>query len=218
MRSLPDPRGSRPLTVLPRGDFLPDRRRPPRGHRHHLKMSVVPHQGRPAAVATLMALFAQIAAHVVPALLIDTAPPPERTAIAAVRRLTGSVVVPEAQQAARLLRQELARPWPSSELAFAVALSRSQLSRRCTAGFGVAPMRWLTETRLAEFTRLLEETTLPVDAAARAVGWQDRRVAAAWFRRRYGISLAEFRKLPPPVCAGEAPCILCLGRVAEPIR
>ncbi|WP_140403517.1 helix-turn-helix transcriptional regulator [Microbacterium sp. JB110] len=172
------------------------------------RMSVLPHRGGPDAAAGLMALFAQAVELTVPALLtVPSGPVPIISH--AVSRLSQVPVVPEAERAAALLRADLSRAWTVGELARAVALSTSQLTRRFCEGYGVPPMRWLIEARTTEFARLIEETALPVDAVARQVGWADRRVAAAWFRRRFGVSPTRFRRHPAPVCAGESPCVLC---------
>lgn len=100
------------------------------------RMSVIPHRGRPASVAELMALFAQTAEHIVPT-LVTTLDGPTPVADAPVGRLTGAVAVPEAARAAALLRGHLSHPWQVGELARMVALSRSQLTFRFTQGFGM---------------------------------------------------------------------------------
>jgi AraC family transcriptional regulator len=101
-------------------------------------------------------------------------------------------------RATRMLRVRLAEPWTVNRLAAELALSRSQLTRLFTTQVGASPMRFLTEIRLTEFTRLVEETDLPLPVAAKKVGWADSRVAATWFRRRYGISPSRFRGTPHP--------------------
>ena len=182
------------------------------------KMSTISHDTGPDAAAKLMALFAQTVELALPALVINpTAPahpgiPCRPAAAGVVGRITAAPVTSEALRAATLMREDLARSWRLEEVAAAVALSKSQLTRRFTTEFGAAPMRWLTEVRTTEFARLIEETTLSVDAAARTVGWADRRVAAAWFRRRFGVSPTQFRRQPAPACIGEAPCMLCPNR------
>ncbi|MGO2193962.1 MAG: helix-turn-helix transcriptional regulator [Brachybacterium sp.] len=177
------------------------------------KMSTISHDTGPDAAARLMALFAQTVELALPALVINPATAASRPAAnGVVGRLTVVPVTSEALQAATLMREDLARSWRLEEVAAAVALSKSQLTRRFTTEFGAAPMRWLTEVRTTEFARLIEETTLSVDAAARTVGWADRRVAAAWFRRRFGVSPTQFRRQPAPGCIGEAPCMLCPNR------
>lgn len=111
---------------------------------------------------------------------------------------------PHSQQVHRavdLLRRRMAEPWSVLRLSVQVATSRSHLTRLFNDQVGVAPMRFLTEIRLTEFTRLIEETELSVSSAARAVGWVDARIAAAWFRRRLGVTPSEYRRHPHPTIA-----------------
>ena len=57
-------------------------------------------------------------------------------------------------------------------------------------------MRLLTELRVTEFARLIEETDLSATRAAKDVGWNDPRVASHWFRRRYGLTPTQYRRTP----------------------
>lgn len=104
----------------------------------------------------------------------------------------------QAARAAELLRARMSEAWTIERLSGEVALSRAHLTRLFCTQFGVAPIQFLTEARLTEFTRLIEESNLTINAAARSVGWQDSRVAAAWFRRRFGVTPTEFRRSPHP--------------------
>ena len=110
--------------------------------------------------------------------------------------LTPRAAVGHVARAVRLLRTHRSEHWTTDRLASEVALSRTHLSRLFATEVGMAPMRYLTHERLVEFTRLLEETDLSVASAARQVGWEDSRVAATWFRRRFGVSPSEFRRNP----------------------
>nr|WP_243752443.1 helix-turn-helix transcriptional regulator [Leucobacter weissii] len=92
--------------------------------------------------------------------------------------------------------------WTVQLLADEVALSRSHLTRLFVRHLGVAPMRFLVEIRLTEFTRFIDESDLPVATAARRVGWDDARVAAYWFKRRYGVGPTQFRRRPHPSHTG----------------
>jgi AraC-like DNA-binding protein len=60
----------------------------------------------------------------------------------------------EAMQAAELLRGDLARHWTAAELADAVHLSASQLSRVFADAYGKTPMTYLTMLRIEEMARL----------------------------------------------------------------
>ncbi|GAB3613956.1 hypothetical protein GCM10027415_22960 [Humibacter ginsengisoli] len=112
--------------------------------------------------------------------------------------LTSAASVGHVGRAVQHLRQNLAHQWNVDLLSRSVSLSRTHLTRQFTSLVGLPPMRFLNEVRLTEFTRLIEETDETIEAAARAVGWTDARVAAAWFRRRFGISPSHYRSHPHP--------------------
>jgi AraC-like DNA-binding protein len=113
-------------------------------------------------------------------------------------RLTDSMVVGHVGRAVQLLRAHIAEQWTVAALAQAVAVSRTHLTRLFVAQTGVPPMRFLTETRLTEFTRLIEETDMSVAAAARSVGWTDSRTASRWFAKRFGVVPSQYRTHPHP--------------------
>lgn len=127
----------------------------------------------------------------------------------------GTLVTPPAaqivQRAVATLRTRMAEPWTGQQLASEVAVSRAHLTRLFEAYVGVPPMRFLTESRLTEFTRLIEETDLPVAVIARNVGWADGRIAAKWFRRRFGKSPARYRAHPHPNSGSLVPGPACSG-------
>lgn len=62
-------------------------------------------------------------------------------------------------RAVQLLRDRMAESWTTTALARSVAVSRTHLTRLFVACTGFPPMRYLTEIRLTEFTRLIDETT-----------------------------------------------------------
>jgi AraC-like DNA-binding protein len=115
--------------------------------------------------------------------------------------LTQSPLAQQVRQAVDLLRGRMAESWTAHRLSVHVATSRSHLTRLFNEQIGVAPMRFLTEVRLTEFTRLIEETELPVSSAARNVGWVDARIATRWYSRRFGITPSEYRQHPHPTIA-----------------
>jgi AraC-like DNA-binding protein len=108
-------------------------------------------------------------------------------------RLTDPAMVGQIWKAAGLLRARLAEPWTVESLACEVALSCTHLTRLFVRHAGAPPMRYLTEIRLTEFTRLVEETDMTLARAAKSVGWNDPRVASEWFRRRFGITPSRYR-------------------------
>lgn len=108
-------------------------------------------------------------------------------------RLTDPVLVGHIGKAVRVLCARLAEPWTVSSLAREVALSRTHLTRLFARYAGAPPMRFLTEVRVTEFTRLIEETDMSLACASQAVGWSDPRVASRWFRQRFGVTPSQYR-------------------------
>lgn len=179
------------------------------------QMSLTSRQHPPdLAASRLMGLLATATHFLIPALLHPdhAAEATQATPIMPVLgRMTAPVVRDQVRQAADLLRVQMTEPWTVGRLAESVAISPSHLTRLFTSVLGVAPMRYLTEIRLTEFARLIEETDLPLAVIARQVGWHDAQVAAVWFRRRYAVTPSQFRRTRHPACLGEAPCGLCRG-------
>lgn len=99
-----------------------------------------------------------------------------------------------ARQAARLLEADPAKPWLLAELARAVHLSASQLTRVFTASYQLAPIAYLGLVRAHRFAHLLRTTDLPITAAARQVGWNSRGHTARHFRRYFGSTPSEYRR------------------------
>lgn len=114
--------------------------------------------------------------------------------------LTDSSAVGQLGRAMTLLRERMDQHWTVAALAREVALSRTHLTRLFALHAGAAPMRFLTEIRLTEFVRLIEETDLSIAHAANAVGWSDPRVASTWFHRRFGITPSRYRLTAHPHC------------------
>lgn len=166
-------------------------------------------------------LFAQTVEHSLPALLLSegrdltNAPPASQV----LGRLTSPAAIGQVGQAAEILRERMSEPWTTRALADTVALSRTHFTRLFTKHIGLAPMRFLAEVRLTEFTRLIEETDLSLAAAAHLVGWADPRVAAGWFRKRFSIPPSEYRRRPHPTSRDqEGRCVAMeQGRSIAPI-
>lgn len=156
------------------------------------------HDGRPPlelVAARTTELLAQWVSAVLPVFLTPDARTEE--CIEAWRpitgRLTDPAVVGHVGKAAGVLRARIAEPWTVASLAREVALSSTHLTRLFARHTGAPPMRYLTEIRLTEFARLIEETDMSVARAAKSVGWNDPRIASAWFRRRFGITPSRYR-------------------------
>jgi AraC-like DNA-binding protein len=170
------------------------------------RMSVLSNSQLPPekAAARAVALFAWAVELSVEALVVPGPAAVESPWQSPVMGSLSSSSAGQVGRAARALRTRMTEAWSVERLAGEVALSRTHLTRLFSVEFGIAPIRFLTEVRLTEFTRLIEETDLTVDAAARAVGWTDSRVAAIWFRRRFGVSPSQFRRRPHPFIENSA--------------
>ncbi|MFQ6157825.1 hypothetical protein ACLMMA_15335, partial [Micrococcus luteus] len=104
-------------------------------------------------------------------------------------RLTDTGSIGYVGQAIRLLRGRIAEPWTVGALSRELSLSRTHLTRMFVQYAGAAPMRLLTELRLTEFARLIEETDCqgPLSSAHRrpvflpAGGHQNCPLVASWF-------------------------------------
>lgn len=169
------------------------------------QMSLLRDEATPPEIVAVrtVELFARAAEQALPVLLA----PHERSASPAGQqmpisgRLTEPELVGHVGRAIRLLRERMAEPWTVLRLAAAVSVSRTHLTRLFVTHTGAAPMVYLRELRLTEFTRLLEESDLSVASAAAQVGWTDARVASAWFRRRFGTTPSRYRSAPHPSCS-----------------
>ncbi|MGW1507536.1 AraC family transcriptional regulator [Streptomyces mirabilis] len=85
------------------------------------------------------------------------------------------------------------RPWTVHQLSAAVGMPRRALTQRFVAAVGQPPMAYLTDWRLACGARLLRETTAPLAAIARQIGYSTEFAFGGAFRRKYGIAPGRFR-------------------------
>lgn len=101
----------------------------------------------------------------------------------------------EARMAAVLLCDNPSERWTLDLLAHAIHLSPAQLSRIFVDAYGKTPLAYLTMIRAENMARLLRDTDLTVEQAAREVGWSSRNHAARLFRQCLGIGPGRYRKL-----------------------
>lgn len=166
------------------------------------------------ATARTVELFARWVGLVAPTLLAPTfqgkpRSPSGATAPPIRGRLTDATMLGHVGRAVRLLSTRMHEQWTVAALADSVRVSRSHLTRLFVAHTGTSPTRFLTEIRLTEFTRLIEETELSLADAALRVGWVDPRVASAWFRRRFGLPPSQYRLNPHPHLSAREGCDHC---------
>lgn len=80
-----------------------------------------------------------------------------------------------------------------SELARQAGMSASCFSRWFREQMGITPHAWVVETRLEHAKRLLRESELPLLEVALAVGFSSQSCLNVTFRRRAGLTPAEYR-------------------------
>ncbi|MGO2751396.1 MAG: helix-turn-helix domain-containing protein [Pseudoclavibacter sp.] len=161
------------------------------------RMSLITAADSYAAVASVLALFAQAVEVVAPAFVATGSPPRDPRRHDRVQRASTPPVRAEVLAAIAMIEERLAYPWRMGELATAVALSRSQLTRLSHRHLGATPLQMQAELRVTEFTRLITETDLTIAEAARRIGWNDPRVATIRFQRRFGVTPSRYRRGEP---------------------
>lgn len=95
--------------------------------------------------------------------------------------------------AVQLLCENLQRSWSIADLAQAVALSPSQLTRLFIQHLGTSPAKFLREARARQMYELLLTTDLNVNEASCEVGWPDPSQGARAFRSIFGFSPQQSR-------------------------
>jgi AraC family transcriptional regulator, transcriptional activator FtrA len=81
-----------------------------------------------------------------------------------------------------------------ADLALRARMSERTFARRFLAETGTTPHRWLTLQRVLHAQRLLEETSLGIDAVAGRCGFGSGTLLRHHFRNVLGVSPAEFRR------------------------
>jgi AraC-like DNA-binding protein len=81
----------------------------------------------------------------------------------------------------RAIQREPGRRWTVDELARRAHLSRAQFARRFRAVTGLAPARFMIQSRLERARQLIQETDMSLGQIALALGYDD----VAFFSRQY---------------------------------
>ena len=82
-------------------------------------------------------------------------------------------------------------------------IHRSTLMRQMLEHYGISPQKYLTSCRLQQAEALLKNTSLLIKEIAVQSGFSDSNYFCKIFRREYGISPAEFRKVRGTEPAGQ---------------
>jgi methylphosphotriester-DNA--protein-cysteine methyltransferase len=99
-----------------------------------------------------------------------------------------------ARAALNAMGERLEGPLTLAEIARAVAVSPSSLSRRFRAGDGRSPMRALADLRADRARALLREPARTALEAGLAVGFQSVTAFTRSFKRRFGVTPAAWRR------------------------
>jgi transcriptional regulator GlxA family with amidase domain len=73
-------------------------------------------------------------------------------------------------------------------------LAERSFTRRFARATGMSPMEYVHTLRLEESKHLLETSTMPIEAVASEVGYQDPSFFGRLFRRKVGLTPAQYRK------------------------
>lgn len=83
---------------------------------------------------------------------------------------------------------------PVGEMAAVSGLSERAFTRRFRAAIGMSPLEYIHALRLEEAKQLLEARDDPVEAVAEQVGYQDSSYFSRLFKRKVGLTPAQYRK------------------------
>lgn len=92
------------------------------------------------------------------------------------------------------LRARIHEPFRITDLARMVAMSERTFLRRFQATTGMTPADWITRTRLDVARELLEHSTLSIEQIGTHVGFGTATTMRHHFRRKIGVSPAEYRR------------------------
>ncbi len=106
----------------------------------------------------------------------------------------GGLRDPIVGRALMLMHSRLDHPWTTSELARAVALSRSAFAERFTGLIGTPPMSYLAAWRMRVAAQRLRESQRSVAQVAAEVGYESEAAFTRAFGRELGISPARWRR------------------------
>jgi transcriptional regulator GlxA family with amidase domain len=83
---------------------------------------------------------------------------------------------------------------PVAQMARLSGLAERSFTRRFRAATGMAPLEYIHTMRLEEAKQLLESSSTPIEAVANEVGYQDAGFFSRLFRRKVGLTPAQYRR------------------------
>ncbi len=100
--------------------------------------------------------------------------------------------------ALRLIREQPGHDWTVSDLAAAVAMSRSAFASRFHHLIGRSPMRFLADFRLARAAQFLRATPATLLEIARDTGYESEASLSRAFKRAFGLAPGVYRRTGAP--------------------
>jgi len=107
------------------------------------------------------------------------------------RRQAGDAVIADCQE---WIAQHYDRDAPVAEMVRRSGLSERSFKRRFSRTTGMSPLEYVHTLRLEESKQLLEATDMAVEAVANEVGYEDASFFGRLFRRKVGITPAQYRR------------------------
>jgi AraC-like DNA-binding protein/DNA-binding response OmpR family regulator len=102
------------------------------------------------------------------------------------------------KRAVAYLHQNYTRPLKRWEVAEAIGVSKSYLSRLFNQELGISPWDYLNRFRVCQAKELFRRTQGSVKSIAKQVGFKDPKYFSRVFRKLTGLSPSEFREQPKP--------------------
>jgi transcriptional regulator GlxA family with amidase domain len=106
-------------------------------------------------------------------------------------RQAGDAIIADCQE---WIAQHYDQEAPVAELVRRSGLSERSFKRRFARTTGMSPLEYVHTLRLEESKQLLETTSLAVEAVANEVGYEDASFFGRLFRRKVGITPAQYRR------------------------
>jgi transcriptional regulator GlxA family with amidase domain len=92
------------------------------------------------------------------------------------------------------IAQNYDQPAPVAAMVRQSGLPERSFKRRFTRATGMSPLEYVHTLRLEESKQMLETTDEPVEAIAEQAGYEDASFFSRLFRRRIGLTPAQYRK------------------------
>lgn len=107
------------------------------------------------------------------------------------KRQVDDAVIAQCQE---WIAQHYERDAPVAAMARLSGLAERSFKRRFARATGMSPIEYVHTLRIEESKQVLETTDLPIEAVANEVGYEDASFFGRLFRRKVGLTPAQYRK------------------------